>query len=300
MEPSITEPKTWGLQYFLTALLILLLLITGSTAAASIILDISFFQLIGVWQVIGSIVLSAILAFLYIQMRDIQSEQKDIMFQQQSPLIFIDSVSFNKNPMHEDTAERISKSSLPTEIDDESDYFSDKISVKLENQGNGVATDIRVHSEINYEVDDQAKTITALRRPLTIEGREGMIGFGRKKVSIMGNWSNHLEERSENKFDSPLIYSITDSGREDPINIPFGVVTELLAEQEVEEASISFKLVYEDSLDYSYRENIIETGFDIESNMELVEALSQGEREISEEHKQKMIPEDTVSASELS
>jgi hypothetical protein len=258
----------------------------------------SFFDLVSVWQVVGSIVLSAVLAFLYVQMRDIQGEQKEIMFQQQSPLVFIDQVSFSDRELFENIADNITESGLPLEIEDNENYKFDNISVQLENQGNGVAVDMRIHSQITADSEENRLQISSLRRPLTRNRSNGRIRLGDLEVSIMGNWNNHLEEGESGEFSSPLLYTFQSSG-EDPVTMPFGCVTELLAGQDIEKAMITFELVYEDSLGNPYREDIVEASFGVEPNMDLVEALSEGERETPEEYKDEMLPEGTASVSDF-
>lgn len=290
--------QSWSLLQFLTALTLFLAAIFTVTLGISEWGDQSFFDLVGVWQVVGSILLSAVLAYLYVQMRDIQEEQMEIMFQQQSPLVFIDQVSFSDRELFGDIAENITKSGLPLEIEDNEQYKFDNISVQLENQGNGVAVDMRIHSRITAGSGDKKTQISSLRRPLTRNRSRGRIRLGNQEVSIMGNWNNHLEEGESGEFSSPLLYTFQSTG-EDPVAMPFGCVTELLAGQDIEEALITFELVYEDSLGNPYREDIVEASFGLESNMDLVEALSEGEREMPEEYKEEMHPEETASVSDF-
>jgi len=296
---SISDFRSWSLFQFLTALTLLLAAIFAVTLGISRWANQSFFDLVSIWQVVGSIVLSAVLAFLYVQMRDIQGEQKDIMFQQQSPLIFIDQVSFSDRELFENIAENVTESSLPLEIEDHEEYKFDNVSVQLENQGNGVAVNMRIRSRITADTDNGKIEISALQRPLTRNRSDGRIRLGNQEVSIMGNWNNHLEEGTSGEFSSPLLYTFESTGG-DPVTMPFGCVTELLAGQDIEEASITFELAYEDSVSNTYTEDIVEASFEVEPNMDLVEALSEGERETPEEYKEEMHPEETASVSDFS
>jgi hypothetical protein len=295
---SISDFRSWNLFQFLTALVLLLAAVFAVTLGVAEWAGESFFDLVSIWQVVGSIVLSAVLAFLYVQMRDIQGEQKDIMFQQQSPFVFIDQVSFSNRELFENIAENINESGLPLGVEDPEQYKFDNISVQLENQGNGVAVDMRIHSQITADLGNQKVQISSLQRPLTRNRSSGRVRLGNTEVSIMGNWNNHLEEGTSGEFNSPLLYTF-ESTDEDPVTIPFDCVTELLDGQDVEEARISFELVYEDSLGNSYSEDILEAAFSVEANMDLVDALAEGEREVPEEYKEEMHPGETASVSDF-
>jgi len=295
---SISDFRSWSLLQFLTALTLLLAAIFAVTLGIAEWADQSFFDLVSIWQVVGSIVLSAVLAFLYVQMRDIQGEQKDIMYQQQSPLVFIERVSFSDNELYENIAENVTESNLPLEIENPEPYKSNNILVELENQGNGVAVDMRIHSQITADTGDGKIDISALRRPLTRNQSRGRIRLENQEVSIMGNWNNHLEEGTSGEFSSPLLYTFQTT-EEDPVTMPFGCVTELFDGQDVEEASITFELFYEDSLGNPYTEDIVEASFSVEPNMDLVETLSEGDREIPQEYKEEMHPDDTASVSDF-
>jgi hypothetical protein len=296
--PSVLDLQYWGLPQFLTALAILLITIFALTLGISEWTGQSFFSLLSLWQIVGSIVLSAVLAFLYVQMRDIQGEQKDIMFQQQSPLIFIDHVSFSDHELSENIAETITESTLPLEIQDHEQYKVDNIAIQLENQGNGVAVDLRINSQIIADTEHGRIEISALRRPLTRSRSDGRIRLENLEVSIRDNWDNHLEESMSKKSSSVLLYTFK-TNDDDPVTMPFGCVTELLSCQDVEDASITFELVYHDSLGNQYSEDIVEALFSVEPNMDLVEALSEGDRKAPEEYKKKLYPVNTASVSDF-
>lgn len=283
---------------FLALLAILLFAIFALTFGISEWIGLSFFNLVSVWQVVGSIVLSAVLAFLYVQMRDIQGEQKDIMFQQQSPLIFINRVSFSDHELSENFAKTITESALPLEIQNNEQYKHDNISITLENQGNGVAVNMRINSQITVDTECEQIEIIALRRPLTRNRSDGTIKLENRMVSIKGNWDNHLEAGASGKFSSTLLYTFKTNG-DDSVTMPFGCVTEFLSYQGVEKASITFELVYHDSLGNQYSEDIVEARFSVNPNIDLVEALSEGDHKTPDKYRTELYPGDTASVSEF-
>ncbi|WP_254808462.1 hypothetical protein [Natronosalvus amylolyticus] len=254
------EPDSQGITDILSfrwfgALLVALLV--GVVSGASIISIHTSTPYLDVMNVVGalaSISLSAVLAYLYLRMSDIQGQQKSIMTQQQKimeaehlPHLYLQNIEIEQEKMPISVSKKIADSKLGFELGEMGEFNVDVVELSLHNVGNGLAKDLRLEVEVEGN-SEQSLTLfsqEAIGKPMS-EYRHNNKALREKEMQrdTDQNHRDFIESKKSGKFwVRPLFFVWT---YEDVVEVPFSFLSKLYSQQDVDEIYVKIGLSYKD------------------------------------------------------
>lgn len=220
---------------------------------------ISFVEVMDVVGVLASISLSALLAYLYLSMSNIQGQQKTIMANQERimeaehlPHLHLESVEMDtQSPIMPDVKDAFNIESGTT------GFSQDIAEISLINSGNGIAKNLCVYLHVEG-LDEKGREIfqhDAIPHPLLKDNSEYNTKTDkRRNRDRADNPECFIEPDEASDYWAPFLFLVSTGDNE--VEIPFGLLMEIYSQNGVEEITVEMGLTYEDMAENETSEKI--------------------------------------------
>jgi hypothetical protein len=300
-EPDISTTK---FSIFILILITSLIALIALTYLVSVSTGIRMLQLISVVEVPVSLAFSAILAYLYFRQANLMKGQQKLMELDYTPKLSLGELSVSGKDIDERKAGTINNSKLNMNIDEDTTYSVENLSIPLENIGQGVATELQLDlTTKSLEPEfEEIRRYSALQRPLELQdGHDyGYVSADRKKRPIAAHYHNNLASETHKKFEAIVTFRFpTNEDESEFVFLPFSCIIELLSKQGVERARLQMSIKYQDTIQGKYEMPIMTVDFQIENNDSLANVLAHGEMSYPNHLDEKMTGDHTSTVSEV-
>lgn len=294
MESDSSDSSHWlTARCFTIILIVLLAAVVGIGYVLAQVTEYTLPEVMSVLSVLTSVALSAILAYLYLRMSKIQSDQRDISNQQSdlmrsqhelmraehTPVLSLGEISVvSASPNYAPNQHR--RDSLGIELTDGEELINESLTIPLVNLGEGIATDLKIDMRVS-SLQDGGKVDTeyvSIHRALVPNGssKYGYISTNGRAIPLIGHRHNFLEPGRET-FNAKMVFRMEfEDG--DYANLPFSGIVKILQSKSVDRARVSIHLTYEDIVGNESSMRVVGYDFNVDNVSTLSDVIYSEEK----------------------